>query len=83
MEEYLQAALEDPNPELFLMAVANEAKARGMSRHRRYQKSIGVLSSVSVPVSVTMKLRSNPMVPTSGRVMNASAASVMPGLIAS
>jgi probable addiction module antidote protein len=32
MEEYLQAALEDPNPELFLMAVANVAKARGMAK---------------------------------------------------
>ena len=29
MQEYLQAALEDPNPELVLMAIANVAKARG------------------------------------------------------
>jgi len=32
VEEYLKAALEDPNPELFLMAVANVAKARGMAK---------------------------------------------------
>lgn len=30
--EYLQAALEDPNPELFLMAIANVAKARGIAK---------------------------------------------------
>jgi probable addiction module antidote protein len=30
--EYLTAALEDPNPEALLMAVANVAKARGMAR---------------------------------------------------
>jgi len=29
--EYLTAALEDPNPDVFLAAVANVAKARGMS----------------------------------------------------
>ena len=29
--EYLSAALEDPNPEVFLMAVADVAKAKGMS----------------------------------------------------
>ena len=28
--EYLTAALEDPNPDVFLVAVANVAKARGM-----------------------------------------------------
>ena len=32
IQEYLQAALEDPNPELFLLAVANVAKARGMAK---------------------------------------------------
>ena len=32
VEEYLQAALEDPNPELFLLAVANVAKARGIAK---------------------------------------------------
>ena len=30
--EYLTAALEDPNPEVFLLAVANVAKARGISK---------------------------------------------------
>ena len=30
--EYLNAALEDPNPDVFLAAVGNVAKARGMSR---------------------------------------------------
>ncbi len=30
--EYLNAALEDPNPDVFLMAVSDVAKARGMSR---------------------------------------------------
>lgn len=30
--EYLAAALEDPNPELFLLAIANVAKARGMAK---------------------------------------------------
>jgi probable addiction module antidote protein len=29
--EYLAAALEDPNPDMFLRAVANVAKARGMA----------------------------------------------------
>ena len=29
--EYLAAALEDPNPDVFLRAVANVAKARGMA----------------------------------------------------
>lgn len=32
IEEYLKAALEDPDPELFLMAVANVAKARGVAK---------------------------------------------------
>jgi probable addiction module antidote protein len=32
IEEYLKAALEDPNPDLFLLAVANVAKARGMAK---------------------------------------------------
>lgn len=32
IEEYLKAALEDPNPQLFLMAIANVAKARGMAK---------------------------------------------------
>jgi probable addiction module antidote protein len=30
--EYLAAALEDPNPDVFLAAVADVAKARGVSR---------------------------------------------------
>lgn len=30
--EYLTAALEDPNPEVFLAAVADVAKARGMTQ---------------------------------------------------
>ncbi len=30
--EYLAAALEDPNPDVFLLAVANVAKARGMAK---------------------------------------------------
>jgi len=30
--EYLAAALEDPNPDVFLHAVADVAKARGISR---------------------------------------------------
>lgn len=30
--EYLAAALEDPNPDVFLRAVANVAKARGVSQ---------------------------------------------------
>lgn len=30
--EYLAAALEDPNPELFLLAIANVAKARGIAK---------------------------------------------------
>lgn len=29
--EYLTAALEDPNPDVFLMAIADVAKAKGMS----------------------------------------------------
>jgi probable addiction module antidote protein len=29
--EYLNAALEDPNPEVFLLAVSNVAKARGIA----------------------------------------------------
>lgn len=30
--EYLAAALEDPNPDMFLRAIANVAKARGVSQ---------------------------------------------------
>jgi probable addiction module antidote protein len=30
--EYLSAALEDPDPDVFLMAVADVAKAKGMGR---------------------------------------------------
>lgn len=30
--EYLSAALEDPNPEAFLLAVANVSRARGIAR---------------------------------------------------
>jgi len=30
--EYLNAALEDPNPDVFLIAIADVAKARGMSQ---------------------------------------------------
>jgi probable addiction module antidote protein len=30
--EYLAAALEDPDPEVFMMAVANVAEARGIAR---------------------------------------------------
>jgi len=30
--EYLSAALEDPNPEVFLLAVANVSKARGITK---------------------------------------------------
>jgi len=30
--EYLSAALEDPNPDVFLMAVADVAKAKGMGQ---------------------------------------------------
>ena len=30
--EYLNAALEDPNPDMFLVAVKNVARARGMTR---------------------------------------------------
>lgn len=30
--EYLTAALEDPNPEVFLLAVANVSKARGIAK---------------------------------------------------
>lgn len=30
--EYLTAAMEDPNPEVFLMAVSNVAKARGIAK---------------------------------------------------
>ncbi len=32
IEEYLKTALEDPNPDLFLLAVANVDKARGMAK---------------------------------------------------
>lgn len=32
--EYSNAALEDPNPEVFLSAVADVAKAKGMTRCR-------------------------------------------------
>lgn len=34
--EYLAAALEHPDPQLFLMAVANVAKARGMAGVARH-----------------------------------------------
>ena len=30
--EYLAAAMEDPNPDVFLLAVANVAKARGIAK---------------------------------------------------
>lgn len=30
--EYLNAALEDPNPDVFLVAISDVAKARGMSK---------------------------------------------------
>jgi len=30
--EYLNAALEDPNPDVFLIAIADVAKARGMAQ---------------------------------------------------
>ena len=30
--EYLSAALEDPNPEVFLLAVSNVSKARGIAK---------------------------------------------------
>jgi probable addiction module antidote protein len=33
--EYLSAALEDPNPEMFLVAVKNVARARGMAQLAR------------------------------------------------
>ncbi|MBL7173726.1 MAG: putative addiction module antidote protein, partial [Desulfobacteraceae bacterium] len=33
--EYLSAALEDPNPEMFLLAVKNVARARGMAQLAR------------------------------------------------
>ena len=33
--EYLTAALEDPNPDLFLMAVRDVARARGMAQLAR------------------------------------------------
>jgi probable addiction module antidote protein len=33
--EYLTAALEDPNPQVFLIAVANVAKARGIAKVAR------------------------------------------------
>jgi len=33
--EYLTAALEDPNPELFVLALENVAKARGMGKVAR------------------------------------------------
>lgn len=32
ISEYLNVALEDPNPDVFLMAISDVAKARGMSR---------------------------------------------------
>jgi probable addiction module antidote protein len=32
MAEYLSAALEDPNPDVFLMAVRDVARARGMAK---------------------------------------------------
>jgi probable addiction module antidote protein len=32
LEEYLKSALEDPNPDLFLLAVANVAKPRGKAK---------------------------------------------------
>jgi len=38
--EYLTAALEDSNPEVFLMAVADVAKAKGMS-HVASQTGLG------------------------------------------
>lgn len=34
--EYLNAALEDENPDVFLAAVSDVAKARGMSRLAKY-----------------------------------------------
>jgi probable addiction module antidote protein len=34
--EYLAAALEDPNPDTFLRAMANVAKARGVSQVAKY-----------------------------------------------
>ena len=33
--EYLAAAIEDTNPDLFLLAVANVAKARGVAKVRQ------------------------------------------------
>lgn len=33
--EYLAAAMDDPNPEVFLLAVANVAKARGIAKIAR------------------------------------------------
>lgn len=35
MAEYLNMALEDPNPEMFLLAVRNIARARGMTQVAR------------------------------------------------
>jgi len=32
MTEYLNAALEDPNPEVFLLAIKDVARARGMAQ---------------------------------------------------
>lgn len=32
ISEYLNVALDDPNPDVFLMAISDVAKARGMSR---------------------------------------------------
>ena len=32
ISEYLNAALEDPNPDVFLQAIADVAKSRGMSK---------------------------------------------------
>ena len=37
--EYLAAALEDPNPDVFLQAVADGAKARGISSVAKYPAS--------------------------------------------
>ena len=35
ISEYLTAALEDPNPEMFLMAIKDVARARGMTQLAR------------------------------------------------
>lgn len=39
--EYLAAALEDPNPDVFLHAVADVAKAAGFQKQRKRQVSGG------------------------------------------